>query len=383
MKSSERKRVDDYAVSLLKNMLELYSPSGQENELSNLLLVETKKLGFHSHQDDVGNVIAESGDDHGSPKVLLCGHMDTVPGNLETKLEGAKIRGRGAVDAKSPLAAMIVAASKLKDKFSGRILLLAVVDEESHSTGMKNFLKSDSFDLDYAVFGEPSNTENIVIGYKGFIRLALRCATKAGHSAAPWTSENAIEKGMELWSLLKKGFADFGDRESRFHSVTGSLTSIGGGSSANVIPSECTLTLDVRVPPELDSARVLNNVSETVKSYLDDNSGVSVDLEVVDQINACLMNADSMLSQSFSWAIRKVRRKNPAFLKKTGTSDMNLLASKIRIPMVAYGPGDSRLDHTTEEEITIEDYLAAIEIYEQALERLAILHNEKGKTEAR
>ena len=367
--------MDDYPVNLLKNMLELYSPSGQESELSNFLLTETKKLGFHSRRDDVGNVIAESG--HGSPEVLLCGHMDTVPGNLETKLERTKIRGRGAVDAKSPLAAMIVAASRLKDRFPGRILLLGVVSEESHSTGIKNFIKTDSLDLDYAVFGEPSNTENIVIGYKGFTRLTLKCVTKAGHSAAPWMSDNAIEKGMELWSLLKKGFADFSNRESRFHSVTGSLTSIGGGTSVNVIPSECTLTLDVRIPPELKPTDVLNNVKGTIKSYRKNNSGVSVELKMADHIGACLMSADSTLAQSFSWAIRKVRSKNPVFLKKTGTSDMNLLASKIRIPMIAYGPGDSRLDHTDEEEVTIEDYLAAITVYEQALERLAVLHNEK------
>ena len=363
----------DYAVNLLKNMLEIYSPSGQEDELSSFLLAETKKLGFHSRRDDAGNMIVEFG--QGSPRVLLCGHMDTVPGNLETKLEEAKIRGRGAVDAKSSLAAMILAASKLKDKFSGRIVLLGVVDEESHGAGMKNFIESDSLDLDYAVFGEPSNTENIVIGYKGFIRLMLKFATRAGHSAAPWASDNAIEKGMELWSLLKQRFANSSKRESHFHSVTSSLTGIRGGSSTSVIPSECTLTLDVRVPPELSSAQVLNNVRETIKSYLNANSGLSIDLEVADQINACLMNADSMLAQSFSWAIRKVRRKNPAFLKKTGTSDMNLLASRIRIPMVAYGPGDSKLDHTTEEQVVIEDYLTAVEIYEQALERLAVLHN--------
>lgn len=365
----------DCAVSLLKNMLEIYSPSGQEHELSSFLLAEMKKLGFHSRRDNAGNVIAESG--QGSPRVLLCGHMDTVPGNLETKLEEAKIRGRGAVDAKSSLAAMIVAASKLRDKFSGRILLLGVVDEEGHGTGMKSFIQSDPLDLDYAVFGEPSNTENITIGYKGFMRLTLKCVTKAGHSAAPWVSENAIEKGMELWGLLKQRFAGSSDRESRFHSVTSSLTGIRGGSSINVIPSECTLSLDVRVPPELNSGEVLNNVRETIKSCLKDDPDVSIDLEVVDQTNACLMNADSMLAQSFSWAIRRVRRKNPIFLKKTGTSDMNLLASRIQIPMVAYGPGDSRLDHTTEEQVAIEDYLTAIEIYEQALERLAVLHNER------
>jgi LysW-gamma-L-lysine carboxypeptidase len=367
--------MDDYATSLLKKMLEIYSPSGQESELSGFLLAETRKLGFSSRQDDVGNVIVEAG--RGSPRVLLCAHMDTVPGNLETRLEETKMRGRGAVDAKSSLAAMIVAASKLKDKYSGRILLLAVVDEEGHGTGIKNFIRSYPLDLDYAVFGEPSNSENIVIGYKGFIQLTLKCVTKPGHSAAPWVSENAIEKGMEVWSLLKRQFEDSSNSDSRFHSVTSSLTGITGGSSTNVIPSECTMTLDVRVPPELDSAEVLNNLGEDIRSYLIDNPGVSIELEVGDQINACLMDSDSMLAQSFSWAIRRVRRKNPTFLKKTGTSDMNLLASRIRIPMVAYGPGDSRLDHTIEEQVAIEDYLAAIKIYEQALERLAVLHNER------
>jgi LysW-gamma-L-lysine carboxypeptidase len=367
--------VDDYPISLLKKMLEHYSPSGQENELSDFLLTETQKLGFLSRKDDVGNIIAESG--RGSPSVLLCGHMDTVPGNLETKLEGAKIRGRGAVDAKSPLAAMIIAASRLKDKFPGRITLLGVVNEESHSTGIKNFIKSNALKLDYAVFGEPSNTENIVIAYKGFIRLTVKCTTKAGHSAAPWTSDNAIEKGMELWSLLKNEFVDFSNQESRFHSVTGSLTSIEGGTSVNVIPSECALTLDVRIPPELKFSEIIKSVRHFIKSYMNNNPRVSVSVKVIDHIGACLMNADSVVAQSFSWAIRKVKGKSPVFLKKTGTSDMNLLASKKRIPMIAYGPGDSRLDHTDAEEITIQDYLSAIDIYEQALERLAMLHKAK------
>jgi LysW-gamma-L-lysine carboxypeptidase len=356
-------------------MLEIYSPSGQEHELSALLLAEMKELGFHSRCDDVGNVIAESG--NGSPRVLLCGHMDTVPGNLETKLAEGKIRGRGAVDAKSSLAAMIVAASKLKDKFPSRIQLLGVVDEEGRGAGIKNFIRSNSLDMDYAVFGEPSNTKNVVIGYKGFLRLKLKCATKTGHSAAPWLSENAIENGTELWSLLKRQFADSRRGESRFHSVTASLTGIAGGGSTNVIPAECTLTLDVRVPPELNTGEVLNNMRETVKSYLKNKPSVSIELEVADQIDACLMSADSLLARSFSWAIRRLRRTNPFFLKKTGTSDMNLLASRIRIPMIAYGPGEPRLDHTTEEEVAIEDYLTAIEIYEKALERLAVLHNER------
>lgn len=367
--------MDNYAFSLLKSMLEIHSPSGQEDELSSFLLGEMRRLGFHSRRDDVGNVIAESG--QGSPAILLCGHMDTVPGKLENVFEERKMRARGAVDAKPSLAAMMIGASKVRNEFPGRILLLGVVDEEDHGTGMKHFIQTNPLNVDYAVIGEPSNTENIVVGYKGFVRLALKCTTKAGHSAAPWLSENAVEKGMEIWSKIKDWLADSGQRTSRFHSVTGTLTGISGGSTFNVVPAECTLTLDLRIPPGLNPAQVLNNVRKTIGSCLDDNTSTSVNLEVVDQVEACMMNIDSKVARAFSWAIRRVRKKNPTYLKKTGTSDMNVLASKVKIPMVAYGPGDSKLDHTTEEEIVIEDYLAAIEIYEQALRRLADL--DKGK----
>ena len=372
MKSSERKSVDDYAERLLKNMLEIYSPSGEEWELSKFLLGELEKLGFQSRIDDVGNVIAESGQD--SPTVLLCGHMDTVPGNLETRLVGGKISGRGAVDAKSSLAAMIVGASKVRNEFPGRILLLAVVDEEGHGTGMKHFMRTNSLDIDYAVFGEPSNSDNIVIGYKGLMNVTLKCTTKAGHSAAPWLSENAIERAMETWNLMKGRFEDTVEGKSYFHGVTGALIRIEGGSSTNVIPSQCEITLDLRVPPDQSCKQVLNEFRRLIDSYLKSNRGVSMNLHATNQVEACLMNADSTLARSFSWAIRKVRRKNPTFLKKTGTSDMNLLSSAVKIPMIAYGPGDSRLDHTAEEEIEIEDYLAAIQIYESALKQLAALH---------
>jgi len=367
--------VEDYPTSLLRKMLEVYSPSGQEEELSMFLLAEAKRLDFHSRRDDAGNIVAESG--RGSPRVLLCGHMDTVPGNLEVRLEKGKIHGRGAVDAKSSLAAMMVGASKVRREFPGRIVLLAVVDEEGRGTGMKHFIQTTPLSFDYAVIGEPSNTENIVVGYKGLLHLELECSTKTGHSAAPWRSDNAIDKGIEIWNMLKNGFADSVEHGSLFHSVTGCLTGIRGGDSTNVIPSKCTLTLDVRVPPDLASSQVLNDIRKTVGSYLNDNPSVSIDLDIVDQVEGCLMNTDSIIAQSFSWAIRRVRRKNPTFLKKTGTSDMNTLASKANVPMIAYGPGDSRLDHTAEEEIAFEDYLVAIEVYEQALKRLAVLHNKR------
>ncbi|MDX1813808.1 MAG: M20/M25/M40 family metallo-hydrolase, partial [Candidatus Bathyarchaeia archaeon] len=100
---------NDYAVDLLTRMTKIYSSSGNEEEISLFLADEMTKMGFHVHRDEVGNVIGEIGD--GSPVVLLCGHMDTVEGEIPVRIEDGQLYGRGSVDAKGPLAAMIVAAS--------------------------------------------------------------------------------------------------------------------------------------------------------------------------------------------------------------------------------------------------------------------------------
>ncbi len=362
--------MDNYQIRLLKKMLKIYSPSGQEKELSSFLHGELKRLGFNSRRDDVGNVIGESG--QGSPSVLLCGHMDTVPGDLSVKTAKEKIRARGAVDAKSSLAAMIGGATEAREDFPGKITVLGVVDEECRGTGIRHFVQKSQMNVDYAVFGEPSNTENIVIGYKGLMHLRLECGTKAGHAAVPWLHDNAVEKSVEIWSLIRSGFAESG--ESPFQSVTGCLTGIAGGNAINVVPSKCTFTIDIRIPPDTSSSSVLRSIRKKIGSYLNDNPNVTIDLDIMDQVEGCLMNPDSVIARSFSWAIRRIRGKSPVFLKKTGTSDMNLLACRTRIPMIAYGPGDSRLDHTDQEEISFKDYLASIEIYEEALKRLAVLH---------
>ena len=102
---------NEYAVNLLSQMVKIYSPSGKEGKISLFLADEMKKLGLSVHRDEVGNVIGQIGE--GSPVVLFCGHMDTVEGVIPVRVEDGHLYGRGSVDAKGPLAAMIVAASRI------------------------------------------------------------------------------------------------------------------------------------------------------------------------------------------------------------------------------------------------------------------------------
>jgi LysW-gamma-L-lysine carboxypeptidase len=364
--------VKDYAVDLLTRMVRTYSPTGEEDEVSDLLVSEMRSLGFRSWKDQVGNAIGEFGT--GDPKILLCGHMDTVPGELPVRLEGNKLYGRGAVDAKPALAAMVVASSiLLKEGFTGKITVIGAVDEEGKGKGVKHIVKKE-LPADYAVFGEPSGVDNVTIAYKGSLHLKITCETETGHSSAPWLFDNAIENVFELWSLLKKIHFSQERVESRFYSVTSCMTGIKGGGAFSTVPSRCKFEVDFRVPPPLSTSMMLKEVESVIEEYEASLEGVNVDLEVEDFCEPFETDKHSLLVRALAWGIRKVKGKTVTLLRKTGTGDMNLLGRSMGIPVVTYGAGDSRLDHTPDECVDIGEYVDSIRVYCEGLRKLSELH---------
>jgi len=328
-----------------------------------------KRLGFKVKVDDVGNVIGEVGT--GKPEILLCGHMDTVPGYIPVRVVDGKLYGRGAVDAKSSLAAMVLAANSVAEKVSsGKILVAGVVEEEKSGKGVKHLIKK-GLSADYAIFGEPSGIENIVIGYKGSLRLKLICETQTGHSAAPWLFENAIEKAFEIWRIIRETRFPNEDLNSHFYSVTSCLLQLKGGeSAASNVPSKCEALIDMRIPPQLTCTQVYQEINSKVAQYQTVNPKVAVNMKIVDSAEAFETDKNNSLVKTLSSAIRKVRGKTPVLIRKTGTSDMNLLGNILKIPVVAYGPGDSSLDHTPNECISVEEYLGSIQVLQEALVKL-------------
>ncbi len=367
-----KRNMNDYPVRLLARMLEIYSPSEKEEEISTFLAEEMKNLGFHTWKDDVGNVIGEIGE--GKISILLCGHMDTVPGYIPVRVEENRLYGRGAVDAKAPLAAMIVASSLLAKKgLSNKLLVVGVVEEEGTSRGIKHFIRN-GITPDYAIFGEPSGVENIIIGYKGSLHLRITCKTETGHSAAPWLFDNAVEKAFEIWEMLRKLHLPKEKLESRFYSLTSCLTRISGGEEASTVPSNCDMHLDVRIPPQLTIQEVLDEINLVIEQYQSDNTKVKVEVKVQDFADPFEIDPRSLVVRAISWSIRKVRHKPATLLRKTGTGDMNMLSRAMRIPIVTYGPGNSHLDHTSNENIDIQEYLDSIQVYQEAILRLVELH---------
>ena len=368
--------MNDYAVQLLTRMLEIYSPSGKEKEISGFLAKEMKNLGFHVRKDKIGNVIGEIG--QGKPVVLLCGHIDTVKGYIPVRVEDSKLYGRGAVDAKSPLAAMIMATSTFaKAEPPCKIIVAGVVDEEGPGKGINNFIQK-SPPIDYAIFGEPSGLNEICLGYKGVLRLKITCETQTGHSGAPWLFDNAIEKAMEIWKQINQLHLPEEKLGSRFYSITYCLTKVSGGSTSPIVPSKCDMNVELRLPPQVKSKQVLKKIKKEIERYRLNNPQVSVKMKIEYLIDAFEADRQSLIVRALAWAIRETTHDRAVFSKKTGTGDMNILGNTMKIPVVTYGPGDSRLDHTPNEHIEIQEYLNSIKVYRSALIKLSALLKKHG-----
>jgi [amino group carrier protein]-lysine/ornithine hydrolase len=361
-------------VSLLKRILEAYSPSGSESELSTLLLKELRANGVGADLDGAGNVVAEIGDQ--GPRILLCGHMDTIPGRIPVIEKDGFLHGRGAVDAKSSLAAMILGALSASKRalVPSQMTIAGVVEEETSSRGMESIL-SRGVSYDLAVFGEPSGTSNIIIGYKGSLHLEILCRTQGGHSSSPWLSPSSLEEAIEFWKSLRETILE-NESESKFDALTGTLVDVRNSPGGNSIPSTTTLQVDVRLPPRSDAQQITRKIEEFREDY-QKTQKTQFDILFNNPTAPFLGSQDSEAVRAFRYAIRKTTGEDVHLVRKTGTSDMNLLAEKCKIPMIAYGPGDSSLDHTDLERIQIADYLKSIDVYSLAIERFLAMRREQ------
>ncbi|GKS60960.1 acetyl-lysine deacetylase [Candidatus Nitrosocosmicus sp.] len=365
----------NFAIELLKSTLDIYTPSRSESQLANYLKDICMDLGFEqANIDSVGNMVAIRG--NGDPIILLCGHMDTVPGIVPVRHEGDYMYGRGASDAKAPLVSMLLAAADIP-KQAGTIVFAAVVDEEGNATGIKNLVKDATLKPHYAIFGEPSGIENITISYKGRLEIRLLCdVDNSAHASAPWLALNAIDEAYKVWNALKKVFEenDMENSTNKADLVSYSLTEISGGSSHNVTPQKCRMTIDIRIPNRKTCDNVLEVIDTRISEIQGKLNGVRIKYRVEDKTEPFEANISSPLVRALVLSVLDHRKKRPLLLKKTGTGDMNILGNVLNIPVVTYGPGDPHSSHTIDERVFIPDYLAGIEVYKNALIHMVRLH---------
>lgn len=339
---------------LLADLVAIPSVSGEEDELAAFIETLVRRWGLDVDRDETG-VRVEVPAARPGPTLALASHLDVVPPGdgwsrdpWSPAVEGNALHGRGAVDAKASVAAMLLAARDVArggGPPAGRILVLLGLGEETRDTTMAA-LAETSGPIDAAVVGEPTGLD-VAVAQRGLLRLDLVARGHQRHpgrrdEGEPWT--NAIEV------LARDLVALEGIGADRTHPLLGRVhvtpTSVAAGVSANVTPALARATLDVRTTPAWSHAELIGAVREAVRS----------DVEVVsERLVPCETPRPSRLLP----AVLRVAPGAATFGSPT-CSDWVFLR---HLDVVKWGPGDSRRSHAPDEAVDLAEVAEARRLY--------------------
>jgi acetylornithine deacetylase len=341
------------AVSLLRELVAIPSESGKEDAVVARLEAVFKELGWTPVRSG-RNLHAFLGSE--GPLLLLNSHTDTVPvgGNwtkepLAGSLEGGRIYGRGANDAKGCLTAMILGARNAfaKNPPKGRVCVAATCEEEINGHGLETLIK-ELPKPDAAVVGEPTNLQPAV-AQKGLLILEITAAGRSAH-AAHGGGINAIEAAAkDVTALASLTF-------ERAHPALGkptlAVTQIAGGTRHNVIPDACKLVVDIRTTPDYAPEEIVSRVQGLAKGSVSVRS----------------QRLGSVATEIEQPIVKAALAANPG-AKPYGSPTLSDWVFLKGIPTVKVGPGDSKRSHTPDEYLESSELEAGVVFYENLIRK--------------
>ena len=325
------------------------------------LVARMKSLGYEAaFIDDAGNAVGVMG--QGPKQVVLLGHIDTVPGNIRVEQDGILLYGRGSVDAKGPLASFVDAVAQAGKKEGWQFVVIGAVEEERNSEGARFVI--DQYKPDFAIIGEPNQWDRVALGYKGSAWANVTVKRGQAHTASG--EETAAEAAVEVWLKIKAYVNSFNsDKQKVFDKLL--LTLRGMESDSNDFEQWARLKVGVRLPVEVSPEAWYEKLEEIISdSHLQGDCHFE---RVGFPVPAWGCEKNTQLVRAFLSGIRS-NGGEPRFVYKTGTADLNLVAPVWKCPAVVYGPGDSALDHTPNEHISLDDYAKAVTVLTDALNGL-------------
>lgn len=351
-------------VDLLARTAELVavpSVSRDEARLADRVESELRRLD-HLHVDRVDdNVVARTGLDHPA-RVVLAGHLDTVPpsGNATPHIEGDVLWGVGSADMKGGLAVMLELARTVHRPAMDVSWVFYTGEEiEAVHNGLGHLFR-DRPDLvagDVALLGEPTAAA-IEAGCQGTMRLRLTLTGRRAHTARAWMGRNAIHRAGQVVARL----ADYEPRRPvldgcEFREAI-QVTAIEGGVAGNVVPDRAVLTVNVRFAPDWTAKDAEDAFRDIVSGVVEPDD----ELEMVDVAEA----APPTLDHPVLAALRE--RRGLEVRAKLGWTDVARFAAA-GIPAANFGPGDAALAHTPEERIERASLESAYAALRELLER--------------
>jgi LysW-gamma-L-lysine carboxypeptidase len=285
--------------------------------------------------------------------------------------EGNLLYGRGSVDAKGPLCTFAAAAAQVEVPAGWRITVVGAVEEECATSKGARYILSQRLGEGqksnrppaFCVIGEPSHWDRVTLGYKGRLLMDMVMRVPFSHSAGE--GRLPAEQAVDFWYDVEKLCDEFNllkETDSPFNRLDASLRHIASRDEGAF--GTVDLSVGFRLPVGLTPDQLQQKLQNLSRQPA---VGTTIEMSFSGGELAYKGDKVNALVRAFLKAIRGGQGM-PRFVVKTGTADMNVVAPHWpETPVLAYGPGDSSLDHTPNEHIDLNEYLRAIEVLKGTL----------------
>lgn len=357
-------------IELLEQCVRIPSLSGEERAVAEFLRDQMKARGFErAFIDEAGNAVGIIG--KGPRQLVMLGHMDTVGGEVPVRYDNGNLYGRGTVDAKGPLCAFILAAERVGQWLRAdaptqagqwQIIVIGATEEEATTSRGARYA-AEQYAPEWCIIGEPSGVNGITLGYKGRLLVQARFEMPARHTAVP--GPGVIEHAVQLWNWIDARARSYNaDKPKAFDQIIPSLRAIR--SDTDNLRDWCDVLIGFRLPVEFGPDAMTEEIDRWLNDCPIGNGDGSVEFICSGAEQAWRASKDTPLARAFVDAIR-AEGLRPAFKHKTGTSDFNVVGPVWNGPIVAYGPGDSALDHTPDERVSIAEFEQSVRVLERVI----------------
>lgn len=328
-------------IELTVALVDVPSVSGDEAELTDAVESALRSQAGHLQIVRNGNAVLARTQLGRPTRVLLAGHLDTVPiaDNLPSHRDGALLYGCGSCDMKSGDAVIMHLAATVPQPVHDLTVLLYDCEEvEAVRNGLGRVQRElpEWLRADLAILAEPTAAV-VEAGCQGSLRAEIRTTGRRAHSARSWLGVNAVHAAADLLATLS-GY------QARTVWIDGcqyreGLQAVGirGGVASNVVPDECTVTVNFRFAPDRDLAAAQQHVRDVFDGH---------EVTFTDGAAGALPGLTAPAAQDFLAASGSTP------VGKYGWTDVARFAA-LGIPALNFGPGDPNLAHTREEHVDI------------------------------
>ena len=386
------------AVTLLQELVRIPSPNppGDTQQIAAYIAETMRGAGCQVTtpappvKPEAVNVIATIG--QGDPVIMLHAHIDTVPiaateaakwqvDPYAAVIKDGKLYGKGSIDDKAPLAAMMATmlhAAEQADQLRGTLVLVAAAEEETGGQLGTRWLADNGHlpACDFIVVGEQT-ANKVGVAHKGVMRATVRTTGRSVHATNPDRGINAITAMAKAVLALEQYHRELAQR---VHPIVGVPTCnvgmIQGGSTANALPDACTIYLDRRMIPREDPQAVQAEMQAVI-------AGVDVgpaEISMGDFLFSSWFDStiDSPLAQTFMDCVRDTLQTEPGPVGYLPGSDAKHLFDVMRGEMIIFGPGTYEVAHAFDEHVVLDEFAATNRILLDFMTRTLLGQKDKS-----